>query len=164
MSVRRRETASSGEAGRRILKRRSLDEKRRIVEETLIAGASVSVVARRHDVNANQVFAWRRLYRCGELGGSTTETALVKVGVIGHDGIVFVPEKEVTGATSSPSPAPCRDGQPAPHTEPRSIAAVSLKPPKMIEVELRGGSRIRIDADVKGAALQQVLKLIRALA
>jgi transposase len=34
----------------------------------LIAGASVSRVARRHDVNANQVFYWRKLYREGRLG------------------------------------------------------------------------------------------------
>jgi transposase len=38
--------------------------------ETLIAGASVSRVARRHDVNANQVFYWRKLYREGRLRGS----------------------------------------------------------------------------------------------
>jgi transposase len=30
-------------------------------------GASVAVVARRHDVNANQVFHWRKLYREGRL-------------------------------------------------------------------------------------------------
>ena len=34
--------------------------KRRIVAETLEPGASVSIVARRHDVNVNQVFRWRR--------------------------------------------------------------------------------------------------------
>jgi transposase len=34
--------------------------KRQIVAETEEPGASVSVVARRHDVNANQVFKWRR--------------------------------------------------------------------------------------------------------
>ena len=41
-------------------KRRQWGEafKRQIVAETL--GASVSIVARRHDVNANQVFKWRR--------------------------------------------------------------------------------------------------------
>jgi transposase len=38
------------------------------VEETFVAGASVSRVARRHDVNANQVFYWRKLYREGRLG------------------------------------------------------------------------------------------------
>ena len=30
-------------------------------------GASVAVIARRHDVNANQVFHWRKLYREGRL-------------------------------------------------------------------------------------------------
>jgi transposase len=34
--------------------------KRQIVAETLEPGASVSIVARRHDVNANQLFKWRR--------------------------------------------------------------------------------------------------------
>ena len=44
------------------LKRRQWSEatKRRIVAETLEPGSSVSIVARRHDVNANQVFKWRR--------------------------------------------------------------------------------------------------------
>src|SRR4051794_39240388 len=39
--------------------------KRRIVAETLGPGASVSLVARRHDVNANQLFTWCRKYRDG---------------------------------------------------------------------------------------------------
>ena len=34
--------------------------KRQIVAETLAPGSSVSIVARRHDVNANQLFQWRR--------------------------------------------------------------------------------------------------------
>ena len=34
--------------------------KRRMVAETLEPGASVSIVARRHDVNSNQLFRWRR--------------------------------------------------------------------------------------------------------
>jgi transposase len=48
--------------------KRSVEEKRRIVEETLVAGASVARVARRHAVNANQVFYWRKKYREGLLG------------------------------------------------------------------------------------------------
>jgi transposase len=48
--------------------KRSVEEKRRIVEETLAAGASVARVARRHAVNANQVFYWRKKYREGRLG------------------------------------------------------------------------------------------------
>ena len=50
---------------------RTKAERRAIVEETLLPGASVSRVARRHDVNANQVFHWRKLYREGRLGART---------------------------------------------------------------------------------------------
>ena len=39
--------------------------KRRVVAETLAAGASVAAVARRHDLNANMVFMWRRDPRFG---------------------------------------------------------------------------------------------------
>ena len=31
-----------------------------MVAETQVPGASVSIVARRHDVNSNQLFKWRR--------------------------------------------------------------------------------------------------------
>jgi transposase-like protein len=41
----------------------SADEKRRIVEESFRPGASVAVVARRHDLNANRLFTWRRQVR-----------------------------------------------------------------------------------------------------
>jgi transposase len=37
--------------------------KREIVAASLARGSSVSIVARRYDVNANQVFAWRKRYR-----------------------------------------------------------------------------------------------------
>jgi transposase len=36
--------------------------KREIVAASLVAGASVSEVARHYDVNANLVFAWRKLF------------------------------------------------------------------------------------------------------
>jgi transposase len=49
-------------------RRRTIQERRGIVEETLVPGASVARVARRHDVNANQVFYWRKLFREGRLG------------------------------------------------------------------------------------------------
>jgi transposase len=60
--------------------RRTIKEKRDIVEETLAAGASVARVARRHGVNANQVFYWRKLFREGRLGISMNPQLLpVKV-------------------------------------------------------------------------------------
>lgn len=49
------------------LKRRylSAEEKREIVEEAMVPGASVSAVARAHGVNTNLLFHWRKLYRAG---------------------------------------------------------------------------------------------------
>src|SRR5579863_7988989 len=50
----------------------SAEEKRRIIEETREPGASVATVARRHDMNANLLFTWRRaaeaVSRTGEGG------------------------------------------------------------------------------------------------
>lgn len=50
--------------------RRSRSERRAIVEETLESNASVAQIARRHGVNANQVFQWRRLHAQGLLEDS----------------------------------------------------------------------------------------------
>lgn len=41
----------------------SKDDKARIVEETLVPGAVVSEIARRHDLTPQQVFTWRRQAR-----------------------------------------------------------------------------------------------------
>lgn len=54
--------------GRGRYQRHSLEFKRRLVEQTLLPGASVARIAREHGVNANQVFGWRKLYREGRLG------------------------------------------------------------------------------------------------
>lgn len=67
---------ASGEA--RARRRWPVSEKRRIVLESLAPGASVSRLARCHEMNANQVFAWRKLYRDGLLGGG----GLVPVTVV----------------------------------------------------------------------------------
>jgi transposase len=60
---------------------RSKQERRQVVEETLQPGASVAVIARRHGVNANQVFHWRKLYREGRLDVEPSATHLVPVRV-----------------------------------------------------------------------------------
>jgi transposase len=62
---------SSGEP-----KRRHWSEalKRQIVAEALEPGASVSIVARRHDVNANQVFGWRRAMAAPERTPAAAES------------------------------------------------------------------------------------------
>jgi transposase len=69
--------------------------KREIVAASLVPGASVSVVARRYDVNANQVFSWRRRYRDSPLTPAIrTGPRLIPVMVTAEQGSV----------TASPSP------------------------------------------------------------
>ena len=149
--------------GQRPRRCRSDAEKVRIVEETLAAGASVSVVARRHDVNANQVFKWRRQYGSGELvredvthqdvpcKTSGHGAGLVPVGVIGDGGRVCSLAEPYTRLA------------PAQQREPRSSARPTQRP-GLIEFDLRGGSRIRMEAGVDAEVLQQVLALIERLA
>jgi transposase len=69
---------------------RSNREKRQIVEETLKPGASVSTVARSHDVNANQVFFWRKQYRQGgfdEIKDAATALVPVKISAAKHKAV-----------------------------------------------------------------------------
>jgi transposase len=66
-----------------------VEEKRRIVKETLQPGASVARVARAHGVNANQVFGWRQLYRQGRLEPKECSTpSLLPVRVTNATGAV----------------------------------------------------------------------------
>lgn len=63
------ERSVRGEDGDTVRRRRrwSAQEKLEVVLETLERGVSVPVVARRHNLNANQLFSWRGQYRRGEL-------------------------------------------------------------------------------------------------
>lgn len=54
--------------------RRSIAEKRSMVELAMRPGASIARIAREHGVNANMVPYWRKLYREGRLGQSKTES------------------------------------------------------------------------------------------
>ena len=68
--------------GRGRYRRHSMEFKRRIVEQTLQPGVSVSRIAHEHGVNTNQVFNWRKLHREGLLGdGGTAVTNLLPVTV-----------------------------------------------------------------------------------
>jgi transposase len=85
---------------------RSIAEKRRIVEETLVPGASVSLVARTNGVNANLVFAWLRLYHAGGLIKKRSKTIQlnaacllpVKVSEEGHRSEIIATVAATTAA------------------------------------------------------------------
>jgi transposase-like protein len=68
----------------RATKRRQYPEalKRQMVAETQVPGASVSIVARRHDVNSNQLFRWRRQL----LPKAAVESSMLPVAVAPDEG------------------------------------------------------------------------------
>jgi transposase len=64
------------------------------VAESLEAGASVSRVARRHEINANLLFNWRRQLRPTPMAGPPVE--LIPVEIVGA--AQAAPAKAVTAA------------------------------------------------------------------
>lgn len=140
----------------RRLKRWPIALKYRIVEETFVHGDSVALVARRNNVNANQVFEWRKLYRQGRLldRKAPSQAApghdLIRVGVIDHDGgIRPVP---VSGY-SDPAPDPVK-----------IAASPQSRPPGIMEIELVGGIRVRVDSGFDEVLLLRVLAVVRKAA
>lgn len=62
--------------------RRHSDEfKLAVVTQSLLPNASVSRIAREHNINANQVLAWRKLFGDGKQLPSETSCALLPVTV-----------------------------------------------------------------------------------
>jgi transposase len=60
-------------------RRRTVEEKCQIVRETLVPGRSVAEVARAHEVNANQVFDWRKQYLEGRLDPKGKDALMLPV-------------------------------------------------------------------------------------
>ena len=133
-------TPTSNPASRVKRQHRSLELKRRIVEETLVVGASVARVAQAYGVNANQVFQWRRLYERGRLG-CPRQSAARLLPVSGTP-------TAAAGALASAqdTPLPARSGN-------RTMA------PGTIDLELRQ-ARVRIEGNIDPAILRLVLQSV----
>ena len=117
----------------------TIAEKRRIAEETLRPGASVAVVARRHGINANLVFGWRRLYQQGLL----TEATLAKSPPL-------LPVKVVT-----PTVVPTERAKPI-----AAAATPSAGKGNCIEIEFAGGQRLRIQGRLHRSLLMRLIALL----
>jgi transposase len=135
----------------------SLGFKLQVIKESLVPGASVSVVARRHDINANVVFRWRKEFRDGKYGNSAVssrkglaDAGFVEVGVADDAGdIRLLPAPHKPGGESVKTAGPARAGG---------------KTPGLIEIETAGGLKLRLSGRVDDRALRRVLAAIRRLA
>jgi transposase len=108
---------------------RTAEEKRRIVEATLVPGASIARVAREHGVNANQVFQWRHEYRKGaQWSGKLATAKLLPVTI-----------------TAEP-----RNG-----TQPEVVPVTT--PPSSIHIELPGRVLVSVESGVDPDLVRTVL-------
>ncbi len=126
-------------------RRFSVEQKLAILTEATRPGASLSAVARRHGLLPAQVYKWRRLAELGVIGvpGASELPSFVAVEIA----------KDVPAL-----PAPVAEA---------NLAAVTVAPRRrrrkkagLIEIELEGGRRVRVDRDVDAAALERVLDVL----
>jgi len=117
--------------GRERRRRWSVEEKLKIVAETLEPGAWVNQIAARHDVYAGLLFTWRRQMRGGKL-------------VAQRKPLFFAVQRHDAGLSATLAPME------------RAGSA-----PRQIEIELKNGSRVRVEEGVSLTALRRVLAALR---
>ena len=170
MSALAERPSATGTSDRVKASRRSwpLEEKRRIVEEAFRPGTSVADVARRHGLNCNQVFNWRKL--CGtqpaaqgssspSLAPPDAPPACAPDGFLSI-GVITEPTDE--GAVPQPGPSALLMGPARPDGGVAARPAMDERP-GMIEIDLPCGTRLRVDAFVNERALRRVLSMLRSL-
>ena len=121
---------------RPIQKRRQYSKayKRQVVEETLTGEDSVSVVARRHDINTNLLFTWRKQYLAGKYDTG--------------EGSSLIPIAMTPVELSTPE-----------HTE-EDFRERSDK--GRLEIVLSGGHRVVVEGTVSPAMLRTALEVLTA--
>ena len=117
------------------------EEKRRIVSEALAEGVSIAAVADRNGVCRSLVYLWLRLARSGQLPG---------VSLVEPATGAFVPVR--IGPVPLAVPAGCPPGSGA--------AQDCAQAASLLEVVLRNGRRIKIDAAIDPATLARLVAVL----
>jgi transposase len=113
-------------------RRWSDEEKRQLVAETFMPGATVHAVAQRHGVNTSQLFTWRKRYR-GDLGLPAASAAAAFATV------ELVAERPPTATSET---------------------GVHPPAPGVIEIDLPRGGRLRISGSVDPAVVTAALRAL----
>jgi transposase len=115
-------------------RRWSLEEKLRILAQSVAPGSSASLVCRLHGISSGQLYTWRRRFRTGELTG-------------------FAPVRLVPPIEELPSAAVPVDPVPSPPAPDRLAEGI-------IEVELPSGVKLRLTGTVDEVTLRRVLSAL----
>ena len=113
-------------------RRWSLEEKLRILAQSVAPGSSASLVCRLHGISSGQLYTWRRQFRTGELTGFAPVALAPPVG-------------ELSLAAASIDPALLPNDRPA---------------GGVIEVELPSGVKLRLTGAVDEVVLRRVVSAL----
>jgi transposase len=112
-------------------RRWGMEEKLRILAQSVAPGSSPTLTCKLHGISSGQLYTWRKQFRRGDLTG-------------------FVPASIAQETPALPAPDPMAEAPPLPN-----IAATSS-----IEVDLPNGIKLRIPRDVDEAALRLILSAL----
>jgi transposase len=115
-------------------RRWSVEEKLRILAQSVAPGSSASLTCRMHGISSGQLYTWRRQFRTGELTGFAPV-------------LVAPPVDELPAATLPIDPV-------------RPGGDANWPAGGLIEVELPCGVKLRITGAVDAAMLRQVLSAL----
>jgi transposase len=115
-------------------RRWSIEEKLRVLAQSVAPGSSPSLTCRLHGISSGQLYTWRKQFRTGEL------TGFIPVVVGSEPAAQLSPPVPIADAPLASSAAPHSDG--------------------LIEVELPSGVKLRLTGDVDEAALRRVLSAL----
>lgn len=115
-------------------RRWSVEEKLRMLAQSVAPGSSASLACRLHGISSGQLYTWRRQFRTGELTGFAP--------------VLVAPAVDELPAATAP-------------IDPVRLGGGADRPVDgLIEVELRSGIKLRITGAVDAALLRQVLSAL----
>jgi transposase len=115
----------------------TIEQKRKIVAESLGSELTPTEVARKHRISTGQLYTWRQ--QLLDVRGSGISPMPLR----------FAPVELVSPELSRPDPLPLEILDTAP--------AASSRAEGLIEIQLPGGVSLRVDAHVDGHALRRIL-------
>jgi transposase len=125
------------------------EQKAALVAEVEAEGGQVTEVARRHGISTSLLYNWRSAWKAAALtmrGTAVQPVEFVQLGV-------------VTDASDNSPTAPLATGAVCP----RGAGLALAERVGVIEIDLPGGVRVRVDSSVNEKALRRVLSALRGL-